>query len=57
MRKFPKHNFAIMGLMDGLSCLMCFVGGAFTSGPTQLVLGQAVIPVTLIAASVLLGQR
>lgn len=57
MRNFPKYNFAVMGLMDGLLCLMCVVGGAFTSGPAQLVLGQAVIPVTLGLATVILGQR
>lgn len=54
---YPKHDFAFMGLMDGLSSLMCIIGGAFTSGPAQLTLAQFGIPVSLILASVILKQR
>lgn len=57
MRHFPQYKFGIMGALDGLTVLMCVVGGAFTSGPAQLVLGQAVMPVTLALATAFLGQR
>lgn len=53
-RSFPKRRFVLMALFDACACLTGVVGGAFTSGPTQQVLNQTVIPFTLFLSTLLL---
>lgn len=53
-RRFPKRRFMLMALFDACACLTGVVGGAFTSGPTQQVLNQTVIPFTLLLSTLLL---
>lgn len=49
-------QFAIMGMFDGLNGVLMLLGGSHTSGTMQAMLGQAVIPITVIVSIVLLGK-
>ena len=47
-KAYPQRKFALMGLMDAIAGLCSSLGGAFTSGQTQVILNQANIPVTML---------
>lgn len=47
---FPKYKFFIMGMLDSISALFAFLGGVYTSGSSQTLLYQLVVPVTMILA-------
>jgi len=47
-RSFPWWKFAIMGTLDASAGLLMTFGGAHTSGPMQLLLSQAAIPMTML---------
>lgn len=51
------QKFALMGVFDGLSGTFMVLGGVHTSGTLQVMLGQAVIPLTLLLSALLLGKR
>jgi len=51
----PK--FAIMGLFDGISGTLMVLGGVHTSGTMQVLLSQAVIPLTIAFSVAMLGKK
>eukprot|EP00930_Biecheleria_cincta_P034683 TRINITY_DN23939_c0_g1_i1.p1 TRINITY_DN23939_c0_g1~~TRINITY_DN23939_c0_g1_i1.p1 ORF type:complete len:506 (+),score=66.22 TRINITY_DN23939_c0_g1_i1:174-1691(+) len=51
------RKFGFMGIFDGLSGTFMVLGGVHTSGTLQVMLGQAVIPLTLLLSALLLGKR
>mmetsp|Transcript_58 Transcript_58/g.161 ORF Transcript_58/g.161 Transcript_58/m.161 type:complete len:508 (+) Transcript_58:78-1601(+) len=51
------QRFAVMGVFDGLSGILTVLGGIHTSGTLQVVIGQLVIPSTLILSICFLGKR
>jgi drug/metabolite transporter (DMT)-like permease len=51
------RQFAIMGMFDGLNGVLMLLGGSHTSGTMQAMLGQAVIPITVIVSITLLGKH
>ncbi|CAJ1379208.1 unnamed protein product, partial [Effrenium voratum] len=51
------RKFAVMGVFDGLSGTFMVLGGVHTSGTLQVLLGQAVIPVTLFLSVILLQKQ
>eukprot|EP00455_Lapot_gusevi_P035260 TRINITY_DN3903_c0_g1_i1.p1 TRINITY_DN3903_c0_g1~~TRINITY_DN3903_c0_g1_i1.p1 ORF type:complete len:449 (-),score=155.54 TRINITY_DN3903_c0_g1_i1:314-1660(-) len=57
MRQFPKMKFLVMGAMDSLSGVFMLFGGVKTSGSTQALLFQAVVPITMILSYLLLKER
>lgn len=57
MRKFPKYKFFIMGALDALAGLFMLFGGVNTSGSTQALLLQAVIPFTMTLSYIILKER
>jgi drug/metabolite transporter (DMT)-like permease len=57
MLKFPKYKFFIMGALDAMAGLFMLFGGVNTSGSTQALLLQAVIPCTMILAYIVLKER
>ncbi|CAE8600933.1 unnamed protein product, partial [Polarella glacialis] len=50
-------KFAWMGFFDGLSGTFMVLGGVHTSGTMQVLLSQAVIPITMVLSSLLLRKR
>jgi len=50
-------KFAIMGVFDGLSGTCMVLGGVHTSGTLQVLMGQAVIPVTMLLSVLLLQKQ
>jgi len=50
-------KFAIMGVFDGLSGTFMVLGGVHTSGTLQVLMGQAVIPVTMLLSVLLLRKQ
>lgn len=54
---FPKYRFLSIGSLDSLSGIMMILGGIHTSGTTQVVLQQAIIPITLLASVLILRAR
>eukprot|EP00429_Kryptoperidinium_foliaceum_P062615 CAMPEP_0176075630 /NCGR_PEP_ID=MMETSP0120_2-20121206/37802_1 /TAXON_ID=160619 /ORGANISM="Kryptoperidinium foliaceum, Strain CCMP 1326" /LENGTH=480 /DNA_ID=CAMNT_0017409337 /DNA_START=58 /DNA_END=1497 /DNA_ORIENTATION=+ len=50
-------KFAMMGVFDGLSGTMMVLGGVHTSGTMQVLLSQAVIPMTIVFSVALLRKR
>lgn len=57
MMKFPKRKFFVMGTFDALSGIFMLFGGIHTSGSTQALLTNAVIPMTMILSYVILKTR
>jgi len=51
------QRFAVMGVFDGLSGILTVLGGIHTSGTLQVLIGQLVIPSTLILSIIFLGKR
>lgn len=51
------RKFGFMGVFDGLSGTFMVLGGVHTSGTLQVMLGQAVIPLTLLLSALLLNKR
>lgn len=51
------RKFALMGVFDGLSGTFMVLGGVHTSGTLQVLLGQAVIPVTMMLSVMLLRKQ
>ncbi|CAE7292392.1 crtp1 [Symbiodinium pilosum] len=51
------RKFALMGVFDGLSGTFMVLGGVHTSGTLQVLLGQAVIPVTMMLSVLLLRKQ
>lgn len=51
------RKFAIMGLCDGLSGTLMVLGGVHTSGTMQVLLSQAVIPLTMVFSLSMIGKR
>jgi len=50
-------KFAFMGLFDGLAGTLIVLGGVHTTGTTQVLLGQGVIPITMFLSMMLIGKR
>mmetsp|Transcript_94738 Transcript_94738/g.296275 ORF Transcript_94738/g.296275 Transcript_94738/m.296275 type:complete len:521 (+) Transcript_94738:59-1621(+) len=50
-------KFVVMGVCDGLSGTLMVLGGVHTGGTLQVLLGQAVIPFTMVASVTLIGKR
>ena len=48
-RAMPLRTFVLLGAMDALSGVLVLLGGTFVSGPTQQLLSQASIPLTMIS--------
>lgn len=57
MMKFPKYKFFVMGALDALAGIFMLFGGVHTSGSTQALLLQAVIPITMFLSYILLKER
>ena len=57
VRAFPQRRFAAMGALDTLAGFMVLMGGAHISGPSQVLLSQGAIPVTMVVTSVWLKRR
>jgi drug/metabolite transporter (DMT)-like permease len=57
MLAFPKYKFFVMGALDALAGLFMLFGGTKTSGSTQALLLQAVIPFTMILSYIALKER
>lgn len=55
--KFPKYKFFIMGMLDSIAGIFTLFGGVYTSGNTQGLLFQTVVPITMIMAYFILGTR
>eukprot|EP00913_Durusdinium_trenchii_P012009 g11282.t1 len=51
------RKFAMMGVFDGLSGTLMVLGGVHTSGTLQVLMGQAVIPVTMLLSVILLRKQ
>ena len=56
-KAYPQSKFALMGLMDAVAGLCSSLGGAFTSGQTQVILNQANIPVTMLLSRSFLSSN
>ena len=56
-KAYPQRKFALMGLMDAVAGLCSSLGGAFTSGQTQVILNQFNIPVTMLLSRYFLASR
>ena len=56
-KAYPQRKFALMGLLDAVAGLSSSLGGAFTSGQTQVILNQANIPVTMLLSRSFLHSR
>jgi len=54
---FPMYKFIVMGILDAFGAVMMVLGGIYTTGSSQAVLSQLVIPVTLITCYSFLGKR
>jgi hypothetical protein len=57
MESFPKRNFFLMGTADALAGLLMLFGGVYTAGSTQALLSNAVIPVTMFLAVLMLSTH
>ena len=55
--KFPKYKFFVMGALDSVAGIFSLFGGVYTSGNTQGLLFQAVVPVTMVMAYFILKTR
>mmetsp|Transcript_129837 Transcript_129837/g.258996 ORF Transcript_129837/g.258996 Transcript_129837/m.258996 type:complete len:475 (-) Transcript_129837:9-1433(-) len=51
----PKY--AVMAIFDGLSGTLMVLGGVHTGGTLQVMLGQAIIPVTMFMSAIMVGKR
>mmetsp|Transcript_143438 Transcript_143438/g.357417 ORF Transcript_143438/g.357417 Transcript_143438/m.357417 type:complete len:426 (-) Transcript_143438:440-1717(-) len=56
-RTFPQKTFACMGLLDALATYFTSVGAVHTPGQLQTVLGQLLIPASMLASYVVLKSR
>jgi hypothetical protein len=56
-RGFPQKTFACMGLLDAMATYFTSVGAVHTPGQLQTVLGQLLIPASMLAAYVVLQSR
>ena len=56
-KAYPQRKFAMMGLCDAVAGLCSSLGGAFTSGQTQVILNQANIPVTMLLSRSFLASN
>jgi len=54
---FPMYKFTVMGVLDAFGAVMMVLGGIYTTGSSQAVLSQLVIPVTLVTCYAFLGKR
>ena len=54
---FPKYKFLIMGVFDSVAGVMALFGGVHTSGSTQALMNNAVIPFTMLLSIILLRER
>lgn len=50
-------KFGMMGIFDGLSGTLMVLGGVHTSGNMQVLLTQAVIPITMFLSIAFIGKR
>jgi drug/metabolite transporter (DMT)-like permease len=57
MTDFPKRKFVWMGLFDSLAGILMVFGGVRTSGSTQALLLNAIIPMTMFLSYVFLKAR
>lgn len=54
---YPINAFVLMGLLDAVACILSLIGGTYTTGSTQVVLSQVVIPVGMGLSYVILRSR
>lgn len=57
MTEFPKSRFCWMGVFDSISGLLVMFGAVHTSGSTQALLANAVIPITMVLAYFMIGTQ
>jgi drug/metabolite transporter (DMT)-like permease len=57
VRTFPKTKFLVMGAFDSLAGVLALFAGVHTSGSTQALLSNSVIPMTMVMSIILLSAR
>eukprot|EP00915_Cephaloidophora_sp_WS-2016_P002594 GHVH01003480.1.p1 GENE.GHVH01003480.1~~GHVH01003480.1.p1 ORF type:complete len:652 (+),score=64.60 GHVH01003480.1:399-2354(+) len=55
--QFPLYKFTAMGVLDGAASVLMMIGGTYTTGSSQVILSQTVIPVTLVTCYLGLNRR
>ena len=51
---FPKSKFLMMGLFDSFAGVLMLFGGVHTAGSTQALLGNSIIPITMLLSVIFL---
>ena len=57
MEEFPKCKFAFMALMDVMQVVIVMISGGVIPAPLTVLLLQSLIPATMIASRIFLGNR
>ncbi|KAL9658109.1 hypothetical protein ABK040_013022 [Willaertia magna] len=56
-RAFPSYKFIAMGVLDSLGNIISTIPSAFVSGPVNVLMGQSVVLVNMIASFIFLHFR
>ncbi|KAH0475112.1 MAG: hypothetical protein KVP17_000675 [Porospora cf. gigantea B] len=57
LRRFPQRKFVVMALIDALSSALMLIGGTYTPGSTQVILGQTSVPISMLLTFICLRVR
>ena len=57
MEEFPKCKFAFMALMDVAQVIIVMISGGVIPAPLTVLLLQSLIPATMVASRLFLGNR